>query len=32
MERQIELVETLDLNRGEKEKILGGNISKILNL
>ena len=32
MERQIELIERLDLNREEKEKIFGANISEILNL
>ena len=32
MERQLELIEKLDLTREEKDKILGGNISQILNL
>lgn len=32
MERQLELIDRLDLVREEKDKILGGNISHILNL
>jgi len=31
-ERQLELITKLDLTREEKEKIFGGNISKILEL
>jgi len=29
-ERQIRLIESLDLNREEKDKILGGNIASVL--
>jgi predicted TIM-barrel fold metal-dependent hydrolase len=32
LERQLELIKKLDLTREDKDKILGGNISKLLNL